>query len=324
MAFCDFVIKYDKDKDTPEDITRRIIYSVFIKRLKANKPVVIFFGGGSGEGKSLTVVKLQQLLLQLQGLDIREYLNDINVYLPIEYPQKMRALLNEKRLKKVNILAVHEARNLVKAKLWHSFVTQTIGDINAMSRSLKRLCIIITSQFIRDITSDIRYTLNYYITVRRPKSKRARMYVNVMWADDTDLDKPKLRKRRLSGYLVTPEGKYIRHVPEYFEVKMVDKDIVDEFEKGDKDAKKEIMERKIDKLLSEMRKDMDIESNKIDAMVKFYTDKPEQLADIGKRFKSGWRLHKSSRDMFELTPSEARDFEGKLNNSLKEMGVIDE
>lgn len=329
MAFCDFVVRYYPSKDTPEDLTKKILYSIIIKRLKAKKPTVCFLGGDSGEGKSYAAIRLMEILLDVQGLDIKEYINDINVYVPIQYPEKIDALLNinkskeNERLKKVNVLCMHEAREVVKAKNWYSFINIAISDVNAMSRSIKRLAIFIISQFIRDISNDIRYTLNYYMIVRRPKGKKARLYINVLWKDDRDLEKPKLRKRKLSGYLVYPSGRYRRFVPQYLELSKPSKEIIEIFEREDKEAKISIIRRKIDKLIKEMSIDMDLKNTKIKSMIDFYSTNTENLSLIGQKYGNKWRVKPEIRKMHDLTKKEMKDFEILLNRKLREIGVIE-
>jgi len=324
MSFCDFVVKFDPEKDNQTTIARKIIYSIWVKRLKARKPCVIFIGGDSGEGKSLASLLLQEEVMGLQGLDVIKHIDDINVNIPIEYPKKLDNLLFNQELKKVNIITIHEAREVMKAKLWYSFLNQSISDINAMSRSVKRLMIIVISQFIRDIDPSVRYTLNYYCMVRRPKQKPARLYINVLWKDDRDLEKPKLRKRKLSGYLIHPNGRRQRFVPEYFELRKPRKETVEIFEKRDREAKENIIRKKIDKLVKEMEQDMGKENKKIDTMVDWYIERPDSLTQIGKTYRGKWKLKPDTVKMHDMTDFEAKQFEQKLNDRLKEAGVINE
>lgn len=324
MAFCDFVVKYNPDVDTQTELIRKIWYSIFIKRIKSKKPVVIFIGGDSGEGKSSTGITVEYELLRLQGIDLRTCLHDVNIYEPLEYPTKMDKLLNSKELKKVNIVCIHEARTVVKANQWHSFLNQSISDINAMQRTVKRMITIIISQFIRDIDKTVRYTLNFYCMVRRPKNKHARLYINVLWKDDRDLENPKLRKRKLSGYLVLPNGKYKRYVPQYFELKEPDKDIIEEFEKKDFESKATIIKEKLKKLLKEMSEDRGEVSNKINLMVEWYLKHSDSLSLIGKRFKGKFKLKPNIKEMHELTELEVNEFQKKLNEKLKEVGQVNE
>lgn len=321
MAHCDFVVKYNKKKDTMEDIVKRILYSVIIKRIKAKKPVVWFMGGDSGEGKSYTAIKIQELLMEVQGLDIRKNFNDINVYTPIEYTRKVDNLLFNKNLKKVNIVCMHEAREVVKAKLWQTFITQAIADINAMSRQIKRLCIIVISQFIRDITTDMRYTLNFYSIIRRPKGKPARLYINILWKDDRDLEKPKLRKRKLSGYLQDETGRYIRFVPQYLELGKPSKDLCEIFEKSDFEAKTTIIRKKLNKLEGEIKAEMNIIDRKVEDIVDWYIKNPESISLVGKKWRGKWKLKKEAAKIHDLNQGETRTFERLFNKKFKEEGI---
>lgn len=324
MAFTDFIVKYDPKTDTPADLTRRILYSLFIRRMQMNFPTICFVGGDSGHGKSLTVIKLQEEILRLMNLDVREYLNDINCYTPLEYPEKLSALLNEKRLKKCNVLAMHEAREIIKAKQWQSFVATAIADVNAQVRSVKRLIIFICSQFIRDITTDVRYTLTYYITCHRPMggNKRVRARISVMWKDDRDLEKPKLRKRKIQGYIVYPNGRRRKYVPRYLEVPLPPKELVKEFENQDREAKKLILERKINRLIKEMRMDLESGDAKVDAMVGFYSVNMDRLQLIGKYSRGKWKLHEQVQEMHDMTKTELKQFQTKLNEALVRKGMM--
>jgi len=324
MAFCDFVIMYNPDTDTMQDIAKRILYSIITRRLKNKKPVVMFIAGQSGEGKSFGALKLQEVLLEMQGLKLVDYLDAINVYTPLEYPTKLDALLFSKELKKVNLICMHEAREVVKAKNWQSFLTQSIADVNAMSRSVKRLCIIVISQFIRDITSDVRHTINYYIKASRPKGRSTRLYFNVIWYDDRDLEKPKIRKRKLSGYLVYPDGRYRRFVPKYLEVSKPSKEAIERFEKSDYEAKAGIIRKKLNKLIKEMQLDISDakENKKIDSMVNWYMKNQENIFTIGKRYKGAWKLTPEAKQMHDLDDREAKQFEEKLNDRLKQTGAL--
>jgi hypothetical protein len=219
---------------------------------------------------------------------------------------------------------MHEAREIIKAKQWHSFLTQSVADVNAMSRQVKRLCLMIVSQFIRDITNDMRYTLNYYMIVKRPKGKKARLYFHVLWKDDRDLDKPKLRKRKLSGYLVYPNGRYRRLVPQYFEMSKPSKKTEMMFEEADRASKTVIIKNKLSKLMAEMKADVGELNNKVNAMVEWYMKHPDNLNLIGKQHKNGWRINKEIREMHDLSREEAIDFEKSLNTNLRKQGFFKE
>lgn len=329
----DFAVKYDPAKDSKEDITRRILYSLIIKRLMAKKPVVMFIGGDSGEGKSETVLKLQELLCEIQGLDLGEILHDVNVYMPTEYAKKLDQILfwKDKKysdprrplFKKINFLAVHEARTLVRAMNWRTFINQAVGDVNAMSRSIKRMCFMIVSQFVRDISRDVRYTINYYCKIARPYGRPAKMYWRVLWKDDRDLESPKLRTRGLNGYLVYPNGRYRIFRPKYFEIQRPRAQYVKMFEEAEFKAKGSIIRRKMEELIREMEIETSVSSAKIDTMVDWYTKDMTNIHLLGKRNKNGWKVKKDVREMHGLTKTELAEFEHKLNEKLKNIGILD-
>lgn len=322
MTACDFVVRYDPEKDKPEDITDRIFYSIFIKRLKANKPCILFICGDSGEGKSWGGLRFQEILLKLQGIDsLTPYLEAINVYTPLQYPQKIERLLFDKDLKKINIIDIHEAREALKSAKWREFTTQAIGDINAMSRTIKRLIVMMTAQFIRDITPEMRYTISHYIKITRPKGRKARANIQIFWKDDRDPDKPKLRKRKLAGYLVDKEGRYRRFIPKYFELNRPSPEVVELFEKQDKEAKAYIIKNKISKLIAELKNEIGEQSDKISTILNFYVNNPENISLIGKRYKGQFRVNPDFRKMHDLNQDEAERFQDLLVSKIKEMGM---
>ena len=164
--------------------------------------------------------------------------------------------------------------------------------------------------------------LNYYIKVSRPKGKHARLYINVLWKDDRDLEKPRLRKRKLSGYIVDKNGKYRHYIPKYLEVKRPSKELRDRFDKADYDAKAMRIRAKMNKLIEDMKTEMGDESKKIEAMVKYYAKNTGNLQMIGKQHRGKWKLIPHARDMHGITREEAAVFETKLNDELKRIGFF--
>jgi len=321
--YLDYMVKFDPDKETDNDLVKKIFYSLFINRAKHKKPTNIFFGGESGEGKSLSAITTMQILFELQGIEIKDYFQDVNIMTPFEYPRKLDKILFELP-KAVNCCIMHEAREIVKAKKWQEFLSQAVADVNAQSRTIKRIIFIIISQFIRDITTDIRYTLNYYITAYRPLGKKTRLTINVMWKDDRDLEKPKLRKRRIKGIVMYPDGSSKVHSPRYIEVDMPDKYVVEMFEKMDRESKTAVIRRKLDRLIKEMEVEGQNEDVKINAMVDYYAQHIESSHLIGKTKRNKWCVKPEIKLMHGLTDSEASLFEERFNEKLKSSGRLAE
>lgn len=323
MVKFDFAIPYDPATDTQLDVFKRILLSTIIKRIAAKKPTVCFIGGDSGEGKSTTALTLQYLICDLLNINMKDYVNVMNVYTPLQYPDKIQELLFKPDYKKINIICMHEAREIVKAKNWNSFLNTAVADVNAMSRSVKPLIIMIVSQFIRDISKEIRYTLNHYMTVKRDYGRPARLYWQVIYKDDRDIETPILRKRKLKGYLILPSGKYMLYSPDYFSVAMPPSDIMEIFNKSDLESKSEIIKQKLNKLISEMKMEHENMNFKVDAMVEHYSANLDQLAGIGERNQRGrYKIKKLVQKMHDLTPHEFKRFEQELNAKLKKNKVF--
>lgn len=320
--YSDFIVKFDPTTENDADILRKVFKSLFVNRLKIRKPVIVFIGGDSGEAKSSTAVKLMQILCELQNINIRDYMKKdddvMNCYIPIQYPQKLHKILYEKEYKKVNCIAIHESRDVIKAKMWHSFVATAIADVNAQVRQVKPLAIFIISQFIRDITTDIRYTLTYYITCYRHMSGgHAAIRIYRMWKDDRDLENPKLRKRLVRGIVKYPNGTKRVYVPKMIYFKKPDRDLQEILDHNDLEAKKKIIQGRLERLMKEMQLELDIGNPKLDAMVKYYSDNPESLRLIGKKHYNKWKLLPEVVQMHDLTKEEFKEFQKMLDVELQ-------
>lgn len=324
MAFCDFVVRYDAEEDSPRDLLKKILYSIWLKRLKENKPVTIGLFGESGNGKSWSGVELLDLLCELENIDAYNYFEVMNIYTPLQYPEKIDKLIFSKEYKKIRWLVMHEAREVVKAVDWQKFLPQAVSDISAMARSLKRLGTIIISQGVGDITRNMRKMLNFYCKVTRPRGKRTRLQIYVMWQDDRDIEKPKLRKRRLSGYLVDKNGRYRHFIPQYFEMESPRKELAELFEKQDFSAKSLIIKGKIDELIKSMRSELAVHSDKIQIMIDWYVKDMDTLSSVGKMYRGRWKIKSEVAKMHELTPNEVERFETGLNARMNEMGMMGE
>lgn len=317
MAYNDFVVKFDPDKEPEENLSKKIIHSLFINRMRYRKPAVCFIGGDSGEGKSWAVLRIQEILCELMGTDSSAFLDVMNVYIPIQYPEKLQKILYDKEYKKCHVIAIHEARDIIKAKLWHGFVSMAVADVNAQVRAIKRLAIFIVSQFIRDITNDMRYTLTYYCTVFRPLGGAAQLIIYKMWKDDRDLEHPILRKRRIAGTIIYPNGRRRYITPKCLMLSMPTKENRERFDKADREAKAGIIHNRLERMIKEMELELKVGNPKVDAMVKFYSENPDSLRLIGRAVRGTWKLNKNVIGMHDLTASEFKDFQTKLSTALK-------
>jgi hypothetical protein len=206
---------------------------------------------------------------------------------------------------------MHEARDIIKAVNWRNFLSQAVADVNAQARSLKRIAFFIISQFVKDITKEMRYTIAYYLTVYRPIGKKVQLTWHVLYKDDRDIEQPVLRKRRLRGYIQYPDGRRRLIVPKYIEINRPRKELVDLFERIDKESKGDVIKKRLEKLLQQMKAEYEVVS-----MVKYYSDNLEALHLIGTWNKRGFKVKDEVSLMHDLTPIEKKEFSEKLNIAL--------
>lgn len=322
----DFIVRYNPATESKSDLANKIIYDMFYnRRIKQNKPCKMGIFGKSGEGKSLTALRIQEQLLQAKGLTLQPIVKDINVFVPLEYPTKIKNLLGlndggfqDTGLKKAFLVCVHEARELVKAKYWQSFVNTAIADVNEMSRAVKRLIFMIVSQSIRDISSDIRGTLDFYIKCYRPHKQRTRLYIYSLWVDERDMDKIKLRKRKVSGVLIYPNGQWRRYAPQYFEISIPNRDIIKIFDEEDFKSKSKIIRSKLNRLMKDMALEANVENDKLESLIDFHVKNPDALNTIGKIRAGKWIVKKEAAQLYDLTKQELKEFETKIQIKLGE------
>lgn len=319
----DFVFRVKPGVTTERDIALMIVHRMCIKRLEYNKPSIQFVGGDSGEGKSSYGLWQQQEILDMQGLRLEDYLEAINIFTPFEYPSKMKSLLFDPRLKKVHTICIHEAREIVNAKDWQEYIVRAISSVNVLSRTHKRLNVIIIAQFIKNIAREIRETFNYKIDLWRPANRKARAFIKVIWKDDHDIEKPRLRTRPISGYLVNSDNEtWHQFIPTYIEFDTPRPEVWKIFDAFDKKSKQALIMTKFNKLLEQMKKDIGAPSEVINNLVNFYSNNTDQLVTMGKRFKDKFRLSKEFQIMHGLTDTESEEFQIRLNERLIKTGAM--
>jgi len=319
--YIDFVVHEQAD---PEQTGKHILQHLTVNRLRAKKPCVILVVGDSGEGKSFTALKIAEVVNNYYNVDTLKTINDFIVYTPLEYTQKLDNILhnNEKRqdIKNLRVLMIDEAREVVRSHLWHSFINQAISDCNAMSRRIKPLVIIVVTQFVKDIDSAVRRTITYYGKCARPLTGSTRFDLFRVWKDDHDLERPKLRKRKVKGYIISKQKQYSLYTPE-FEVHLPDKKIINAYEHQNFEAKSKILRKKLEDMLKMLEKDIGHEFDKVHALVNHYINNPDNLRLIITRRYNKIRVKKEFKQMHDLTNIEVSEFEKLILEKLAQKGL---
>ena len=329
----DFCIRYNPFKGEGEkEITERLLYTLVIKRIKANKPTVWFIGGDSGEGKSSTALTIQHALCNSMGISLLDNLEHMNIMHPKEYADKLKNLLYSKdpTIKKLRFFCLHEARTIVNAKDWNSKLAKLISNVNAMSRAIKPLCMIIISQFIKDIQTTVRYTLTYYSTITRPlNGGYGNLRIYKLYKDDSDLEKPKIKKRLIQGYIM--KAKHINADPlvesdwervwtrlKSIKLHKPDKDVYEKFIKLDVEGKTDQMLKEMEEMSEQFKIESGEEDNKINKIANHYTSNVTTLALISKKVRGEWRIKPDVKQMHGLTTKDVQRLQDTVNNIVKD------
>ena len=241
------------------------------------------------------------------GIPLSEVLDDVNIYSPLEYPSKMDNILHKPELKRINFIAMHEAREIIPSKKWQNFLTMAVNDISATNRVVKRLVTFVVSQSIGDVTSDTRKMINYYLRCERWNygSPKTKVYIEAFWMDERDKQKIKLKTRGIKGLLRLPDGRLRSVKPICFEITRPNHEIVKRFKQSDFLAKSKTIQAKLNKILSALKAELGTEQNKIDAIVNWYVKLPESLKIIGKKAKDHWVVKKEVVEIHNILLSDA-------------------
>lgn len=312
MSGFDYVIKHDFDYDNNQEVLKKILHSIVIRKIKANKPVVLCIVGGSGSGKSRSALRLQEILCELQGINFEEAYPIMNIHTPLEYSEKLKKLLYDKNYKKVNIVTIHEAREIVPSKEWNSFLVKAIAKVNVMSRAVKRLIIIVVSQYVSDIALDIRKTFNYYISAQRTTGS-AWLRIQKFWVDDYDVEKIKTRKASIRGIVINHKGQWISHRPARFKIGSANPVVVRRFDKDDTEAKAKIIDSQLDDLMTDLKTKLGIKTDRVKQMVEWYATRPDLLQEMARNTRGKIKLKPDAVKAHQLTKQEVEQFEKQIN-----------
>jgi hypothetical protein len=242
------------------------------------------------------------------------------VFTPLEYARKIDNLLNNPALKKVNVIMIDEARELVKSGTWYSFINRAIADVNAMSRGVKPMVFIVITQSIKDVDSATRRTLTFWGKCARPHRK-VTLWLYKLWKDDRDLERPLLKKRRIYGVIRYKGRKAV--IKPTFNFSLPRKELIAIYEPLQRKTKGALIRRKLEQLLKELEKDFVGLYDKVDAVVSWYAERPDMLSTVLERKHNKIKLREDARAMFDFSSEELKEFETRINVKIAERGLMD-
>jgi hypothetical protein len=257
-------------------------------------------------------------MFKREGLDFAQYVRQAVIGGIEDFGPKAKAILNDKELKDCFVIIIDEAAATVNSKDWSSLTNRAVNFINNMSRAIKPLLIIIIAQSLKQVDSQTRQTVNYYMPVTRSYNNPAKAKIYKFYINERDLEKPKLQKKLLRGYIDYENNK------ELIELKDIEfprvRDAVWDLYKVDMlDSKNKLLEAEFDKLAKHLlEKNSDQQKQRIEALSKYLWSNKYILSNFAKFTKKKWSLKDDFLIAFSVTDLEKRDIEKLLQSKVRE------
>jgi hypothetical protein len=323
MVVNDFVVQVTKDM-TEEQIATEVLDHLFHYPLRYNKPCVVVVTGGSGEGKSLSVHRIEELLYKKYGFTLEEMVMGVEhttVVDPTTYPDKIGDMLNDKALKKYFVFKVDEARAVVGSDNWNSFANHSISHVNAVSRSVKPILFFIITQTLKDIDPATRRTLNFQIKVSRVGTKKPLLRIYRFYESDYNPEQIKLGKRKVIGVLVDEENNKYGISPT-FKMNLPSKEIKDKYEAMVIKEKLEFLNTKLSQLADKMKNEKKAtDFNRVDALAKHFIENPSELMSYGEFKRGKWKLKAMLKENLNLSKIQQNELERRLTEHNEQVNT---
>jgi len=314
MPYWDFQINIDK-MENKKNLSEEIIKHITLGRLKADKPCIMMIAGDSGEGKSMTDLRIGEIIEP--DLDLEHQV----IYTPYEYPDKMKWILFSKEGKDRHVLIMMEARELIKSTLWYTLINQVIADVNAMSRTIKPIVLILSSQDLADVDKPTRKTLTYYGYCVRPRDHAARLTLYRVCKTRHLVDNPKTHLRKLKG-LVYENGQTTKMEIDKMIMHLPSESLRNRFRELDIKAKTDIINQKLTLLNEALNKEKP-NLTRIEQLVEVIVKDSGILNMFLSRSKDGKiKLKPEFASIYNLDKKDFKEFEKLVEAKLAQVGMI--
>lgn len=304
-----------------EETTKEIFRHMLVKPLRSGMPLTIALVGKSRVGKSVFALLLQDIIYKDYGDDFLEILEHVVLIKPNHYATKVKAILKQEEPihKKCRTLQMDEAKFLINSDEWQSLRSKTIRTVAATSATIKPLVFFIVAQMLGDIDSKTRRTIDYLFTIKRSPGQKPKVVPYVFYEKIDDLDRVKIKPRRVIGMIEYPNGKFVQYTPT-FRPQLPRQELLDKYHSfEEKDKREEIFA-----LLDDIEKEADRLSGKDKIKLKEFADylvlNPQKLEEVGMINKrtGKWKFSKDALGRYNYSPKEFKEIETFVEQSFKE------
>lgn len=325
--FFDFIVEEPDDK---AELGSEILCRICIARLRAGFQVFIFIAGGdttgTGHGKSYFVLRWIDKLLAKLGIKFEEYFEDIVVFTPLEYLEKMNAILKDPRLKHIPVLMVDEVSEVLDATEWQTFVNKAIRSVNVKSRGVKNIVVFFLSPDIHDLEKGSRRMLTFYGECTRPLSGSTKVVLERPYKVRRGLEDVFYDTRTIKGIVRGKKKNYYLYPS--FKIKLPRKEITDIYDPIQRERKAAMVGRDIEEAISILKKKYGEKYDRVDLIVSKFIEKPEMQPLFfkwgRKKGQDALKLQPEFSKAFDLNPSEQQEFISRFLNKYKQNQKIEQ
>ena len=313
----DFQVKWQGNvEDTTEEIFRHLL----LKPLNAGMPITIALIGKSRVGKSVFGLALQDIVYKADGVDFLNILEHVVLIKPIHYASKVKSILKGDSLetKQARTLQMDEAKFLINSDEWQSLRSKTIRTVAATSATIKPILFIIVAQMLGDIDSKTRRTIDYLFTIKRSPGQKPKVVPYLFYEKIDDLDRVKIKPRRITGLVEYPNGKFVSYTPT-FRPALPRQELLDKYHSFEAPDKKEEIFTLLDDIEKEANKLSGQDKIKLKEFAEYLVKNPDKLHEAGILNKKGvWKFSKNASGIYNYSSKEFKDIEEFVEKSFED------
>ena len=313
----DFQVKWQGDV---QSTTNKIIEHLFVNPLKAGMPITIALVGKSRVGKSVFALAVQDAMYKVYGDDFLDILEHVVLIKPVHYATKVKAILKGETPihKRCRTLQMDEAKFLINSDEWQSLRSKTIRTVAATSATIKPIAFFIVAQMLGDIDSKTRRTIDYLFVITRTPGKKPKVVPYTFYEKIDDLDRVKIKPRRLTGLIEYPNGKFVQYTPT-FRPSLPRQEILDKYHSFEEKDKTEEIFNLLDDIEKESNKLSGQDKIKLKEFAEYLVENPDKLEDIGAVNKSGaWKFSKDALGRYNYSSKEFKEIEEFVRRSFQD------
>jgi len=313
----DFQVKWQGDAiSTANEIIKHLI----VNPLRSGMPITVALVGKSRVGKSVFAILIQDIIYKEYGDDFLDILEHVVLIKPVDYAAKVKSILKGDTPihKRCRTLQMDEAKFLINSDDWQSLRNKTIRTVAATSATIKPIAFFIIAQMLGDIDSKTRRTIDYLFTITRSPGQKPKVVPYTFYEKIDDLDRVKIKPRRLTGLVEYPNGKFVQYTPT-FRPALPRQELLDKYHSFEAPDKRDEIFTLLDDIEKEANTLSGKDKLKLKEFAEYLVKNPDKLQEAGMLNKKGvWKFSKDALGRYNYSSKEFKDIEFFVEKSFEE------